>query len=212
MPRKQLYYTKSQITTALYTSGKEWMTTDGQEYIGYYHKYYDGVVLTEANYIMSKSVDLIPYISIIAQPSNREYNKIIDKKDYVAPKLHFPSLELEDYNKGFVKRYFLQRRNSISPSEIIEINLDQYSSIDTPKTGIDGSLYFGIEVDWKLTGPLHDIKEAHNIIYGVADTNYRVVHLKDNDMKGLKNFLTDYIELSIYSPLTSNSIKKLFGN
>ena len=65
-------------------------------------------------------------------------------------------------------------------------------------------------MDWKLTGPLYDIRDSVNIVYGIFDTNKRMVELKTKDFTGLKDFLTDYIEYSIYSPYVSQEIKKLF--
>ena len=47
-------------------------------------------------------------------------------------------------------------------------------------------------------------------MYGIFDTNKRMVELKTKDFTGLKDFLTDYIEYSIYSPYVSQEIKKLF--
>ena len=68
-------------------------------------------------------------------------------------------------------------------------------------------------MDWKLTGPLRDVVEDGKIsVPGVYDTNLRIVMLKDNVFTGLKNYLTDYTELSIYSPYISEDIKKQFGN
>jgi uncharacterized coiled-coil DUF342 family protein len=39
-----------------------------------------------------------------------------------------------------------------------------------------------------------------------------LVELKDFDMKGLKQYLTDYLEFTIYSKLVSQEIKSAFGN
>ena len=211
--RKKLYYPKSHITTGLYTVGKEWMLEDGTEYVGYYHTYIDGIILTEANYNQATSVTLIPFINTISQPNNRLYKSITTKKNvYTSPVSHFPTLTVDDYNNGFVTRYFVRRRNFSTYVDIVEINQDQYNSINKPNTGIDGDLYVSTTINWKLTGPLHDIKSELNTISGVFDTNQRLVHLKDNDLKGIKQFLTDYTELSIYSPYVSTDIKKLFGS
>ena len=208
--RKKLYYPKSHIITRLHTTGKEWMTSDGIEYIGYYHKYVDGTVLTGGDYNQATSVDLIPYIDIIVQPNNHLYKSVTTNKNvFTAPQMHFPSLTIDDYKSGFVTRYFVGRRNS--RSDIMEIKALQYNTINNPTTGIDGSIYLGVSLDWKLTGPFHDIKEGMNIEYGVYDTNDRMVHLKDNELPGLKQYLTDYIELTVYSTNVSIGIKNLFG-
>ena len=37
--RQKAYYTKNEIETNLYTTGKQFMLTDRTEYIGLYHRY-----------------------------------------------------------------------------------------------------------------------------------------------------------------------------
>ena len=89
---------------------------------------------------------------------------------------------------------------------MMEIDLAQYQSWQRPKSGINETIYDAIQIDWKLTGPLTDTNE----VFGVQDTNRRLVFLKDRNFLGLKNFLTDYIEWSVYSPFVDKSIKQLF--
>jgi hypothetical protein len=205
--RKKLYYPKSHIITGLQTSGKEWMLEDGTEYVGYYHKYIDGTVLTLADYSPTQSKTLIPYIDKTTQPESRIYDTIAkDTSKYKAPIYKYPIPTESDYKKGFYTRYIIQRRNYLQ--EIIEIDSEQYSSLNTPDTGIDGNLYKGITLDWKLTGTKNDTSTEK----GVEDTNRRLVELKDFDMKGLKQYLTDYLEFTIYSKLVSQEIKSAFGN
>lgn len=211
--RNKLYYPASHIVTGLYTSGKEWMLQDGTEYIGYYHKYVDGTVLTVATYSEFNSKTLIPYMDLIAQPDNHEYNSAIKKVNvYTAPIYKYPLPTIEDYNKGFFQRYFVRRRNYSTYVDIMEIDSKQFNTLNTPGTGIDGNLYIGTTINWKLTGPLKDVNTNSGTIHGVEDTNRRLVEIKDKDLKGLINFLTDYTELTIYSKSISNDIKKMFGN
>ena len=47
-------------------------------------------------------------------------------------------------------------------------------------------------------------------VYGVYDTNLRMVQLKNNDYPGLAEFLTDFTEVTIYSKVTPQSIKDLY--
>lgn len=205
--RNKLYYPKSHIITGLETTGKEWMLEDGTEYVGYYHKYIDGLVMTLASYSPTQSKKLIPYIDKTTQPESRIYDTIAkDISKYKAPIYKYSIPTQEEYKKGFYKRYFVQRRNSVN--EILEIDSEQFASLNTPDAGIDGNLYKGIVIDWKLTG----LRNDSNSEKGVEDTNRRIVELKDYDMKGLKNFLTDYLEFTIYSTAVSKDIKQKFGN
>ena len=208
--RNKLYYPKSHIVTNLHTDGKEWMFEDGTEYVGYYHRYIDGTILSGAVFNRTESKNLISYVSIVNDPINVVYNSLKPKLTFKAPTTVYTIPELEDYEIGKIVRYFLRRRNLASYEDIIEIGKDQYKLWKKPSGGIDKNLYDAIAIDWKLTGPVYDIRDSVNIVYGVFDTNKRMVELKNKDFVGLKDFLTDYIEYSIYSPFVSQEIKKLF--
>lgn len=213
MSRSRIYYPKSHVLTNLYTSGKEWMLQDGTEYIGFYHKYIDGILMTEAVFNKAKSKKLVPFVDSVSQPLNLLYNQLVHKKNLNRPSPHyiFPRPIEKDYKIGKIDRYFIRRRNSGVVSDIVEIDLSQYKLWKEVGVGIDETLYNAIVVSWKLTGPLNDSGIAPNIEYGVYDTNKRIANLKDREFPGLKDFLTDYIELSVYSPLTSQKIKEMFG-
>ena len=209
--RNKLYYPKSHITTNLRTDGLEWMLEDGTEFKGFYHRYIDGTVLTGAVFNKSESKKLIPYVNRVAQPNNFEYDSITKKIRIIAPYYIFPTPTLDDYKEGRITRYFLKRRNFSSYQDIIEIDKDQWLKLKQYDDGIDNTLYMSVKLDWKLTGPLYDDRSTQNIVYGVYDTNQRIVLLKDHEFTGLKNFLTDYVELSVHSKAVKDDIKKLFG-
>ena len=209
----KLYYPKSHIVTNLYTIGKELMLVDGTEYVGFYHRYIDNTVATGAVPHKSNSKKLIRYINQILQPNSLIYNTLIKKRlPEVFPTQALVIPDLDDYENGKFIRYFLRRRNYSTYEDIIEIDKPQWKLWRRQGSGINEKLYQGLELSWKLTGPLHDIPDTFNTQYGVADTNQRLVFLKDREMVGLKNYLTDYIELTIYSPYVKSDIKKLFGN
>jgi hypothetical protein len=213
MSRSRIYYPKSHILTNLHTSGKEWMLQDGTEYIGFYHKYIDGILMTESVFNPSLSKKLIPYINTIDQPDNFLYNQLINKKNVARPAPHYTFCRPidTDFAAGKIDRYFIRRRNLTTFEDIMEIDLVQFKLWKKAGEGIDETLYNAIPVSWKLTGPIYDIIQSPNTIYGVYNTNNRIVNLKDKELPGLKDFLTDYIELSVHSPLTSQKVKEMFG-
>ena len=59
MPRLKTYYTESEITKNLYTTGKQWMFENFKEYIGSFHIYTTGEVYSEAEYNTTLSKRLI---------------------------------------------------------------------------------------------------------------------------------------------------------
>lgn len=214
--RPKIYYPKTKIITNLYTPGKEWMFENGVEYIGYYHKYLDGLVLTEPQYNMVKSEKLIPYSELKRNSSHVTYTSITDLRVSfnTSPTTVYTLPTLDDYSKGFFKRYFIYRRNLKNIyKEFFEVDETQYKSWKTPRAGIDEILYDAFVINWKLTGPLHDIKENDQIKeFGVYDTNRRLVYLNERQFPMISKILTDYTEYSVYHLLTPEKIRKQFGN
>jgi hypothetical protein len=214
--RPKIYYPKTKIITNLYTRGKEWMFENGVEYIGYYHRYLDGLVLTEPYYNMVKSEKIIPYSEIKRNQPNVIYDSISDLQVSfnASPTNVYTLPTLDDYKKGFFKRYFVYRRNLKDIyKEFFEVNDTQYKSWKTPRVGIDEILYNAFVIEWRLTGPLNDIMANGQIIeFGVHDTNKRLVYLNEKQFPGIIKILTDYKEFSIHSLLTPEEIRKQFGN
>jgi len=207
----RLYYPKTHIVNNLYTSGKEWMYEDGTEYMGYYHRYIDGIRMSGAVFEKGYSKKLIPYKDYVRQPDTIVYDGLKARKEYFTPLQSYPIPNEDDYAEGKILRYFIKRRNYSTYQDIVEINKPQYRAWQKRRSGIDETLYDAISLDWKLTGPLHDEVDGLNTTYGVYDTNFRVVKLWDTKFSGLLNFLTDYTELSIYSPYVDKKYKELFG-
>jgi hypothetical protein len=208
MNRPRVYYPKSHIIEHLQTKGKEWMYENGTEYIGFFHRYIDGFVMTNASYNPITSKYLIPYVDATLYPETKLYDSLIKNKPlFIQPVSTSLNPNIKDYSAGQITRYFIQRRNSLE--SIMEINFNQYNLWLKQDSGIDRSLYNAIQLQWKLTGPLHDVKDP--LETGVYDTNNRVVQLKNRSLPGLKNYLTDFIEFSVHSPFVSKDIKKLFG-
>lgn len=206
----KLYYPKTHITNNLYTSGKELMYENGAEYIGYYHKYIDGIRMSGAVFQTGYSKKLIDYVSVAQQPVNYIYNQLKPKLTFSSPVYVYPLPTLKDYAAGKINRYFIKRRNSRSLQDIIEINEDQYKSWEQPKVGIDESIYDAISISWKLTGPLYNVDSHSGTIPGVYNTNANIVELKNKTFPGISDFLNDYIELSVYSSYVEVKYKDLF--
>ena len=207
--RNKIFYPAGQITEGLYTQGKEWMLEDDTEYIGLYHKYSDGIVMTEARYDRNKSKNLFPYKDIKKRPTNLIYDKITKLKDIkkkLTPKNIRIIPSLDDYKKGYIVRYLIRKRNDTS-APIYEVDEKQFNDLGSK---IDDSLFFGIQLKWKISGPTNDIKGSSGQIkeYGIVETNKRTLINKEREMSGVSGFLGDLLEFSVYSKLTSEKIKQ----
>lgn len=204
--RPRHYYPKSQITEGLYTPGKEWMLLDNTEYVGLYHKYADGTIMTQSTYNEKKSEYLIPFREI-KNESSFIYDNITTAQDlvksYNAPMHYRPKLTDNDIKQGYVIRYFIRRRND-SRSPIYEVPAADYKTLMEKNKGLNGNLYYGVELKWKITGPEFDVKDSKGNItqFGVRDTNKRTVQSKDILMPGLSTFLGELVELSQYQQIT----------
>ena len=154
MGRFKTYYPISEITTDLYTPGKQLMTTDNVEYIGAYHKYLTGEVYTKARWEPDVSIILIPYIDQTIPNKNMTYFKL--KPEIQLARIGITShnvvVTATDYNRGILQRFFIKKRND---NTIIEINKQQFNAWKSDR--IDKKLYIAMEIAWYIAGPANDI-------------------------------------------------------
>ena len=183
--RERIYYPEGAIQKGLYTSGGEWMFEDGTEYTGQYHRYSNTKeVFTESYFIKDVSKKLIPFYDLNVGFQNNifDYNVLTENIEDYTPELTIPDPYFlqpnqEDYDNGFVKRYFYKRKGSTT---INEIDKTGFSDLDSP-------YYQKIELKWKISGPLNDTTEET----GIIDTNLRTILLYKNEFTGLERYLTN---------------------
>ena len=177
--RPKIYYPPEQIITGLKTSGKEWMLKDGTEFKGYYHRYVDGMVMTGFSYNEFTSNYLIPYLP----QSSFKYDLLVETniKNYISPTQYYPRPSKQDYDQGYVTRYFLRKANNVD-ARIIEIDVKQWNLIGSK---IDPFLYLKTSFPWKLTGNESDVEQ----------TNFKIVRKYNEELPGLQKYLRNYLEL-----------------
>ena len=177
--RPKIYYPADQITTGLKTSGKEWMLRDGTEFKGYYHRYVDGLVMTGFNYNEATSNYLVPYLPQTSFKYDTLVN--INVKNFGTPQQYYPRPSKQDYDQGYVTRYFIRKSNNVD-ARIIEIDVKQWNLIGTQ---IDPFLYSKTSFPWKLTGNQSDVEQ----------TNGKIVQKYNEELPGLQKYLRNYLEL-----------------
>lgn len=200
MSRKKIYYPESQIEKGLFTKGGEWMTVEGKEYIGFYHKYITGEVFSLSEYNKDLSEKLIPLDTnriepdvIIYDSNNNINNNQFELLKYREPRVMKREITNEDIKNGYITRYFIKKRNDRT-SDIIEISKEDYSTLNQLGTGIDGFLYKGIEMKWRITGSIEDYEKNGILILGVRNSNKKMAFSKEREMRGITNFLGDFLE------------------
>ena len=132
--RNKVYYPKSHVVTSLFTAGKQLMLESGIEYKGFYHRYIDGAIFTEAEWDRRNSKRLIRYVDQFAQPKTIVYDSLVTvNKNYTAPQQSYNVPIAAHFKAGKFARYFLTRRNSNTPTDLIEIDERQFKLWSTPK-------------------------------------------------------------------------------
>jgi hypothetical protein len=179
MPLKRPYYALHQIDTGKYTSGGEfYKQVEGGgtvEYVGPYHvlpnrQTYSGFTPSQS------SVELFRLSELVDPSQLGPYGTLTKVKTgkYISPKYTRPTITDENRTNGFIKRYFVQQKNTPSTT-IVEIDIDQYNS---------GRLWRKISLNWIISGE----------IQAVENVNKLTVFRLNLSFPGLDTYITNYTE------------------
>jgi hypothetical protein len=190
MGRFKTYYPTSEITTNLYTPGKQWMTTDNVQYIGAYHKYLTGEVYTKAQWQPDQSAILISYIDQTISNKNISYFKLKPEIQLtrLSPTSHNVAVTVTDYNRKILQRFFIKKRND---NAIIEIDKQQFDAWKSDQ--IDKKLYIAIEIAWYIAGPANDVI-TDILVLGVSTLNKKQIQLAANTIPEIATYLTNPLQ------------------
>lgn len=187
--RHKVYYTVDEITNNLYTEGLELMYPDGTNYRGLYHKYTTGEIYTRANWHPTLSKKLIPYEQIDDSMTFYKQEKKNIKTKYKSIESYNPVITLEDINKGFIRRYFVQNVTDLNITEVSPELFLQYQ-----QNLLDNNLYKALELPWIISGILQSETTNGVIVNGVYDKNKKTVEINNIEMPGLNSKLVNLTE------------------
>jgi hypothetical protein len=196
--KRRLFYPKGEQILGLLTKGKEWMLNDTrEEYDGPYHRFTDGIVMTLAA-PSKKSKYLVPYkdLSSAEAAASDIYRKLtkVNVDQYIAPSYYYPKKREIDISKGYIERYFVQKKNEPTITSIVEIDKKQYDKVSiTNKECINGNLYYTFLLRWKITGTEAEIKQI----------NLETLTRLTAKYPGIRQYLGDLTEFSIFFKLIS---------
>jgi hypothetical protein len=187
-----MYFPKNKIKTGLYSSGNEYITENGQSYIGPYWKTSNG------EYYTGDSPNAIPYERLYPKFNTTSVNDVIPVETIMPTE--------DDYKLGEFQRYFTRRRNQ---QLFAEVTKTTYTNISQGKINITSN-YKLFNLSWKLTGDIINT-------FQINKSMVQLIERKDH-LDGLSNFLTNYIQYYRYTPqnnlytnggefLTSNGIE-----
>ena len=192
MARIKRYYTVDEITSNLYTSGKELMKTDNTEYIGLYHRYITGEVYSEATWNPSLSVQLIAYETKQERTVKTIYKTLKPNVNvlFSSPVTSTPVLTRDTIIDGIIQRYFIKRYDETS---ILEISHETYK--DWQNNIIDKTLYAAISIKWKIKGVTIDqVTDSNVIIDGVVSFNTKQIKKAETILMGLSLYLNNPLQ------------------
>lgn len=173
------YIPKNKIQTNLYTNGGEYtLLSSGQNYIGYYHKLYNGKFFT------SKT----PNDSNIREIIKTEGDIIIDPSNFIGDKtfpLSIPYNPLfpteQDYQVGEFIRYFNIKRNQ---AIFTEISKDTYTKFKQQDPQVSWELYRVFSLSWVLKGNINNVAQVNKNITELTEAKEKVLglslYLKEN--------------------------------
>jgi len=186
--RRRLYYTDKQIVKNLYTTGSEWQTTEGKEYIGPYHTYITGEVFTEPDWNETKSKPLTKFEVKNQNIINYQMVKDIQVK-FETPTPSIIQITNQDRTAGFKTRYIAKKYNE---TKIIEVDKPQFDKWLENK--IDQNVWQIIPVYWKISGPLATQTKGAVTTLGVREQNTKTVIELESRMPGISMFLNNPIQ------------------
>lgn len=176
-----MYYPKSKILLNQFTSGKEYaVKRTNLSYIGYYYllsknKAYTGKTPDSSN---TEELILISTLKNINQYDVINKGLTIKTNNDSLPNPFFPSPTDNDYNQGFVTRYFIKKRNE-NYTTIREISPSDFDNFDDSE-----SVYVTTKLNWKISG------------LNIEETNKRLVGFKEGIFPGFTLWFKDFKHFS----------------
>ena len=95
-----------------------------------------------------------------------------------------PKVKNSDKNKGSIKRYFVQSKNT---TKIAEVSKEDYLAIRTELPNKNFAT-----VDWIIKGPAEDKNFNGYPFEGAASKNKKAIQALEKQMPGISTFITDY--------------------
>jgi hypothetical protein len=105
--------------------------------------------------------------------------------DITFPSYYKPNVTKNDYLKGYINRYLVQKINDLTITEVIKENYN----------GISNNFYNKLVIQWTISGPKNN--QYNNKILekkGVQEQNTQTLIENEKKMKGLKNYLNNPLE------------------
>ena len=213
------------VNSGLYTAAAEYLdAVTGKPYAGAYHEDFTGTAYTGKDQYSSDKRLLIKNPSKNQQQTNvlpsreaNEYARLnpVNQELYkfgTDPEPFTPNPTGDDYKRGKITRYFAKKRNQ-TPAYIIETTQSVFNDLTNKSGRYNYALWEPIQLFWKITGPIRDSRDEFGVIQaGIYNTNERIVNQAQQQMRGIKGYLSDLLEFAVKADLEIVSNKYTGGN
>ena len=218
------YLPKRLVNSNLSTFGGEYIDSQGNLYEGPYHELFSGEVYSGTTPNSPNKKPLFPNSNLQPKSSQQissiignQYNSLnpVNQDLYkfgADPESYYPTPTGEDYRRGTITRYFAKRRNA-QPLEIREITQTAFNSISTQDGQYNYAIWEVISLFWKISGPLRDSKDQYGVLKaGIVNTNERLRDQANQQIRGIKGYLSDLIQFAVKPDLELVSNLYTAGN
>ena len=184
-----MFLPKIKIKLPKFTLGDFLSFGNGEPYSGYYYEDYKG------QYFSGKGPSNTSVPLVLQDPTeadSEEENFIVQQN--VKPKV-------EDYDKGFFKRYYLKDSRN---GKIVETTEKIYNS-ELEKLFIKGTT-----IDWVIQKPAKDLIIEGSLYQGAITRNKLKVQQAEQQLRGIADYITQYDEfVEVESTMEGYSFEEL---
>lgn len=116
-----------------------------------------------------------------------EKERLYRKMFEVMPVAFKPTVTLQNVEDKYLDRYFVQLAND--KHYIVEVNAQQFEMLKS------NPRFVTVSVRWKIVGVTGTVtRDDGTIEWGVSEINKQIIASADLTMKGLKKYITNYLE------------------
>jgi hypothetical protein len=116
-----------------------------------------------------------------------EKERLYRKMFEVMPVAFKPTVTLQNVEDKYLDRYFVQLAND--KDYIVEVNAQQFEMLKS------NPRFVTVSVRWKIVGVTGTVtRDDGTIEWGVSEINKQIIASADLTMKGLKKYITNYLE------------------
>jgi len=115
--------------------------------------------------------------------------KNIDVFKIEYPNTVVPKPNPEDYENGFIRRYFIRQSNDVN-GHIFEISNESYTLY------LENPFWITEQVKWRISGPLEPVYKNNGEIddTGVKNSNVSALNMASKNLKNIRLYLPDPLQ------------------